>query len=102
VYRLQLAVASLSHYLHPTPPFNPITMIFGGLEFVALHHIGAWIGTHLATGAAHGALNAGNAIIHQTTQHVGDVIVQHVATGAAKNVGQAASSNFWTWVGTLL
>jgi len=77
-------------------------MIFGGLEFVALHHLGAWLGTHLATGAAHGALNAGHAIITQTTQSVGHVIAQNVATEAAKNVGTSAASNFWTWVGTLL
>ena len=77
-------------------------MIFGGLELVpvALHHLGAWIGTHLATGAAHGALNAGGAIVQHGTQHAADVIMQHVVTGAAKNVGQAASSNFWSWVGT--
>jgi len=78
-------------------------MIFGGLEFVALHHVGAWLGTHLAAGAAHGALTGvGHAVTSQTAQHAGNVIMQNVVTEAAKNVGTSASSNFWTWVGTLI
>jgi predicted DNA-binding protein with PD1-like motif len=76
-------------------------MIFGGLEIVALHHLGAWLGTHLATGAAQGALHAGHAIATQATQNVGEVVFQHVATEAGKNVVNAAGSNFWSWVGDL-
>ena len=66
---------------------------------MALHHLGAWLGTHLATGAAHGVLNAVGTVVTQTTHNVGEVVFQHVATEAAKNVGTAASSNFWDWVG---
>ena len=77
-------------------------MIFGGLEFVVLHHVGVWLGTHVATGAVHGALNAAGHVIAQTTQNVGHVLVQQVGTEVAKSVGTSATSNFWTWVGTLL
>ena len=66
---------------------------------MVLHHLGAWLGTHIAAGAANGVLHAGAALVQQTTQHAGEVVFQHVATEVAKNVGTTASSNFWTWVG---
>jgi hypothetical protein len=104
---------------HPLPSFDSRTqtspntstlklsstvhMFFGGLEFIALHHFGAWLGTHIAAGATHGALTGvGHAITSQTAAHAGNVFIGNVVTEAAKNVGTSAASNFWTWVGTLL
>ena len=73
-------------------------MLFGGLEIAALH----WLGTHLAAGAAHGALTGvGHAVGAQTAAHAGNVIMNNVVIEAAKNVGTSAASNFWAWVGTL-
>jgi hypothetical protein len=78
-------------------------MLFGGLEFVAVHQLGAWLGTHLAAGAAQGALTGvGHAVTSQAAVHAGNVIMQNVVTEAAKNVGTSAATNFWTWVGALL
>jgi hypothetical protein len=70
-------------------------MLFGGLEIVAMH----WLGTHLAAGAAHGALTGiGQAVGMQTVAHAGNVIMHNVVIEAAKNVGTSAASNFWTWL----
>jgi hypothetical protein len=51
-------------------------MLFGGLEFIALHQLSAWLGMHLAAGAAQGALTGvGHAVTSQAAMHTGNAIM---------------------------